>query len=304
MIFLRRSHRRRGLTAGFLAKIKSGSAKANGGGFKGKGLERLDKRRDEKDRVEKSTYGDTAEALSLASREGAVIPYKPKTNEYKPSEAPKTNEVDYTFTEIKVEIVHGPAPDKAVNPALYGNPGKNAMAALPQSTIDALAKARKEGRHVDAGHLAKVVARLTQSIELTKAEKFGSPAPEPASTKKTKDPDATDWHAVFPINDYPQKARWKATNKEQMMLLSEVSGASITMRGGSCFLLYLLGHSLRRHILGALFLAFFGRSTLSWLWCNPEGNLADDQVSITLQAKNLEQAVNRNCTSSSNRMTR
>lgn len=219
------------LIPGFLAKIKAGSAKAAGSGFKGKGLERLDKRRDEKDRNEKSTYGDTSEALSLASREGAVIPYKPKTNEYKPQESNKTNEVDYTFTEIKVEIVHGPAPDKAANPALYGTPGRNAIASLPQQTIDALAKARKEGRHVDAGHLAKVVARLTQSIELTKAEKFGSPAPEPAAAKKSKDPDATDWHAVFPINDYPQKARWKATNKEQMTLLSEVSGASITMRG-------------------------------------------------------------------------
>jgi hypothetical protein len=50
-------------------------------------------------------------------------------------------------------------------------------------------------------------------------------------SSKPKDPDATDYHAIFPINDYPQKARWKATNKEQMTLLSEISGASITMRG-------------------------------------------------------------------------
>ena len=82
---------------------------------------------------------------------------------------------------------------------------------------------------MDAVNLAKVVAKLTQSIELTKAEKFGLATAQ--GPQKTKDPDATDWHAVFPINDYPQKARWKATNKEQMTLLSEVSGASITMRG-------------------------------------------------------------------------
>ena len=100
---------------------------------------------------------------------------------------------------------------------------------LPRQTVEALEKAKAEGRHVDAAALAKVVARLTQSIELTKAEKLGLAIVE--GPRRTKDPDATDWHAVFPINDYPQKARWKATNKEQMTMLQEISGASITMRG-------------------------------------------------------------------------
>ncbi|KAI8071365.1 P-loop containing nucleoside triphosphate hydrolase protein [Gongronella butleri] len=33
------------------------------------------------------------------------------------------------------------------------------------------------------------------------------------------------------INDFPQKARWKVTNKEQISLISEISGAAITTRG-------------------------------------------------------------------------
>lgn len=218
------------VSPGFLAKIKSGKARAAGNGYSGKGLERIERKRDEKDRAEKITYGDTSEALSLSSREGAVIPYKPKTNDHKPSEASLKGESDYTFTEIKVDIINGPAPDKAINPSLYSSSGKNLGAALPRQTLDALAKAKAEGRHVDAAALAKVVARLTQSIELTKAEKLGL-ATAVEGPRKTKDPDATDWHAVFPINDYPQKARWKATNKEQMTLLCEISGASITMRG-------------------------------------------------------------------------
>ncbi|RSH91265.1 pre-mRNA processing RNA-helicase [Saitozyma podzolica] len=214
----------------FLEKIKAGKAKAAGSGFSGKGLERIERKREEKDRAEKHTYGDTSEALSLSSREGAVIPYKPKeqTNLFKPPERDLKNESDYTFTEIKVEIVNGPAPDKITNPALFTS-GKNAMAQLPAQTLAALEKAKAEGRSVDAANLAKVVAKLTQSIELTKAEKFGLATAE--GPKRTKDPDATDWHAVFPINDYPQKARWKVTNKEHMTLLSEISGASITMRG-------------------------------------------------------------------------
>ena len=182
-----------------------------------------------------ATYGDTSEALSLSSREGAVIPYKPKTNEYKPPDtAQNRGEADYTFTEIKVEIVKGPAPDKALNPALYGSgTGKNAMSALPQQTLDALKKARAEGRNVDAANLQKVISRLTQAIDLGIKNQSMSAAIAAAASmsSKPKDPDATDYHAIFPINDYPQKARWKATNKEQMTLLSEISGASITMRG-------------------------------------------------------------------------
>ncbi|WRT67042.1 pre-mRNA-processing ATP-dependent RNA helicase PRP5 [Kwoniella shivajii] len=214
----------------FLGKIKSGKARAAGSGYAGKGLEKLERVRVEKDQAEKHTYGDTSEALSLASREGAVIPYKAKTNEYvKGPENPHKGDADYTFTEIKVEIVHGPAPDRVIGPAV----SKVAMASLPAQTIAALEKAKKEGRTVDAEKLAKVVARLTQSIELTKAEKLGlaQPAGTNISGVRTKDPDATDYHAIFPINDYPQKARWKATNKEQMTLLQEISGASITMKG-------------------------------------------------------------------------
>ena len=229
------------LTLGFLEKIKSGKAKASNGGFKGKGLERFDKKREEKNNAEKATYGDTSEALSLSSREGAVIPYKPKTNEYKPPDtAQARGEADYTFTEIKVDIIKGPAPDKAINPALYGTgTGKTSSSSssgttqLPQATLDALKKARAEGRNVDAANLQKVIARLQQAIDLGMKNQPMSAAVASSFSfsSKPKDPDATDYHAIFPINDYPQKARWKATNKEQMTMLSEISGASITMRG-------------------------------------------------------------------------
>lgn len=34
---------------------------------------------------------------------------------------------------------------------------------------------------------------------------------------RRRDPDATDYHAIVWINDYPQKARWKVTNKDTMV---------------------------------------------------------------------------------------
>ncbi len=215
----------------FMKKLKAGTAKAHRSGYVGHGLDKLQRKREEKDRAEKHTYGDTSEAVSLSSREGAVIPYKPKTNEYK-SNVPENSlkgEADYTYTEINVEVVRGPAPDKLPSgPAQRGT--RQDAKSLPSQTLAALEQARKEGRHIDAANLAKIAAKLQKQADHPKAAGLAA-ALAPESGRKTKDPDATDWHAVFPINDYPQKARWKATNKEQMLLLSEISGASITMRG-------------------------------------------------------------------------
>ena len=92
----------------FLAKIKSGKAKHVSSGYSGKGLERIERKRQEKDQNEKATYGDTSEAVSLSSREGAVIPYKPKTNEFKPPEA-KGNAEQGESTMLS-PITHAPSP--------------------------------------------------------------------------------------------------------------------------------------------------------------------------------------------------
>lgn len=78
-------------------------------------------------------------------------------------------------------------------------------------------------------NLQSAVARITASLNKTKAEKHAATQ----STQPAKSSDATEYHAIVPINDYPQKARWKATNKEQMVQLQELSGASITNKGES-----------------------------------------------------------------------
>jgi ATP-dependent RNA helicase DDX46/PRP5 len=41
-----------------------------------------------------------------------------------------------------------------------------------------------------------------------------------ASAARKKDPSATDYHAIIPINDLPQKVRWKVTNEETMSQVS------------------------------------------------------------------------------------
>ena len=57
------------------------------------------------------------------------------------------HEVDYTFTEIRVDIVNGPAPDRLIDPALFR--GAESLAKLPQQAALAIEKAKKEGRMMD-----------------------------------------------------------------------------------------------------------------------------------------------------------
>ena len=46
---------------GFLEKVKQGKAQAAGSGFGGKGLDRLDKERDAKEKAERKAYGEGEE---------------------------------------------------------------------------------------------------------------------------------------------------------------------------------------------------------------------------------------------------
>ncbi|KAJ3028680.1 pre-mRNA processing RNA-helicase [Rhizophlyctis rosea] len=48
---------------------------------------------------------------------------------------------------------------------------------------------------------------------------------------ETKKASEAAFSIEIPINDYPQKARWKVTNKEQINQITEISGAAITTRG-------------------------------------------------------------------------
>lgn len=59
-----------------------------------------------------------------------------------------------------------------------------------------------------------------------------SAQPDDNSTEaaRRRDPDATDFHAIIWINDYPQKARWKVTNKDTMVHVR--FSARLTSRSG------------------------------------------------------------------------
>ncbi|KAH7916330.1 P-loop containing nucleoside triphosphate hydrolase protein [Hygrophoropsis aurantiaca] len=219
------------LANGFLEKVKTGKAQVAGSGFGGKGLDRLDKEREAKDRAERKAYGEPEdEKAEEAAKPGATA-----TTAAAPSD-------DMTFGTFKVEIKRGPAPDSSKG--LLGVAGAAAAArrlahAKEEEKIQSSIKAAQEaaaraGNDTAAQKQAlSVVAKLNAQLKASKLvlqSQLQFAASEESGGRKIN-PDSTDFHAIIPINDYPQKARWRVTNKETMVQLIDMTGASVTNKG-------------------------------------------------------------------------
>ncbi|KAJ7591172.1 P-loop containing nucleoside triphosphate hydrolase protein [Mycena floridula] len=216
------------LANGFLDKLKTGKAQAAGSGFGGKGLDRLDKERDAKERAERKAYGEGEEEKAAPTDDAAKA----------------SNGDDMTFGNFKVEIRRGPAPDSSKG--LLGVGGAI-------STARRLAYAKEEERiqsqiraAEEAGARAgddspayaqsqSVIAKLNAQLRAAKMVLQSQLQLEENPPKNMPVPkanaDSTDFHAIIPINDYPQKARWRVTNKETMVQLIDMTGASVTNKG-------------------------------------------------------------------------
>ncbi|KAI0921345.1 pre-mRNA processing RNA-helicase, variant 3 [Taiwanofungus camphoratus] len=210
------------LANGFLDKVKSGKAKVAGSGFGGKGLDRLDQERDAKEKAERKAYGE---------------PEDEKVEE--PAAKTTTVTDDMTFGSFKVEVKRGPAPDSS-----KGQLGVAGAAAAArrlaqakeeekiQSSLRAAEEAAARAGKDTAAHkqAVSVVAKLNAQLRAHKLVAQSQLQHEDLSGKKSS-ADATEFHAIIPINDYPQKARWRVTNKETMVQLIDMTGASVTNKG-------------------------------------------------------------------------
>lgn len=146
---------------------------------------------------------------------------------------------DMTFGNFKVEIKRGPAPDSSKG--LLGVGGAIAAArrlahAKEEEKIQNQMRAAEEaaaraGKDTAAHKQASsVVAKLNAQLRAFKLVQQSQLQAEDTSGRKAN-PDSTDFHAIIPINDYPQKARWRVTNKETMVQLIDMTGASVTNKG-------------------------------------------------------------------------
>ncbi|KAM0748987.1 P-loop containing nucleoside triphosphate hydrolase protein [Meredithblackwellia eburnea MCA 4105] len=210
----------RAMAEAFAEKVKAGKASAASSGFGGKGLESLANDRDAAARAERAMFGD----------EGA--PAEKKADAPVDENTKAVNDV----SDLEVLIHKGPAPD--TNKRGVAVPAATPSASTPAPPNDAAvaaAKAAEEaaiasGKPVGVAKAQSVIANFNAML---KAKNAARTTENDLSTDaaRRRDPDATDYHAIIYINDYPQKARWKVTNKETMVHLVEDTGASITNKG-------------------------------------------------------------------------
>lgn len=174
------------LSDSFQSKVKEGKERASGSGFGGKGLERLDKDRDLVKKIQKKAYGNGEEDSD-------------------------DEEIDLETSAAKINADESSSAAKSSEPSIAGQAASAAAAAAANAAsagkgadeqLSAAALAAK-------GAAAAVAARINKMSGLkTGGQTVG---------------EDTEGRPVFTeeiiINDYPQKARWRVTNKVNKNIL-------------------------------------------------------------------------------------
>ena len=102
-------------------------------------------------------------------------------------------------------------------PPVSAGGGKGTVRGVPPSVKEA---AERAGRDTAVAKQAlSVVAKLNAQLRAHKLVAQSQLQHEELTSKRSAI-DATEFHAIIPINDYPQKARWRVTNKETMVQVS------------------------------------------------------------------------------------
>ncbi|ORX44050.1 P-loop containing nucleoside triphosphate hydrolase protein [Piromyces finnis] len=196
----------------FINKVKAGDAQYSSSGFGGKGLERLDKERENSKKLQRKIHG-------------AELDEEDEDNTDEEEEKLKES-IDSKITDISstTKTQTSTTTTSTTNPASTENkiPGKG----IEADKIKAVQEIA-----------ALVNAKIGASVKAKKSMEGATPEIKIESTavKPTTDPNASENSSLYAfeieINDYPQKARWRVTNKEQITMITELTGAAITTRG-------------------------------------------------------------------------
>ncbi|KAJ1974633.1 pre-mRNA processing RNA-helicase [Dimargaris xerosporica] len=246
------------LADAFKTKVQAGHAHYSGSGFGGKGLEKLDKDRAMAERLQKKAFGeedDEGEGEGKSDDDddgpggkGIMESTRPTPAHapYAPKDAPSTGALAPTAS-AEPTAPHDPTTSAAVDAARKAA----AKVAAQLATEAHLPLGSVTGKPRDI--VAEINAQFAKSASATTTA--GGPRPStgglPSSGATTdqsgvhggrikgtgpggddhRKESAPIFSFEIEINDFPQKARWRVTNKDQIAQISEHTGAAITTRG-------------------------------------------------------------------------
>ncbi|KAJ2443117.1 pre-mRNA processing RNA-helicase [Coemansia sp. RSA 2440] len=240
------------LADAFLDKVRQGKERHGKSGFGGKGLEKLDKDRTMMKKIQKVSYGD--DALDDDEQDQA---------EYDSEGEPVSAKVQAKAGEAVRRLDSAPNARRQ-NSAMSGNspvrpapPADDMSASVRAAVLAAQAAARRLNISTSTGSqpsaALSAVDQINQQLgtipsptsdasksRLSSRETAQSIIANSSAVAAAAAAAATNSNVAIPvgafgceldINDYPKKARWRATNRETLSQVIEQSGAAITMRG-------------------------------------------------------------------------
>ncbi|OMJ22506.1 Pre-mRNA-processing ATP-dependent RNA helicase PRP5, partial [Smittium culicis] len=192
------------LSNSFLESVKSGQVKyyneGSSGGFGGKGLEKLDVDREAVKKIQRLTFGVEADqdededesALDFDDENPSQAAAKASTSEKKSTK-----------------------PKESIDP-------------LVQAAMKAAQKIVKKFEE-NPGSPTKNSNPIKSALDEVNAE-FGY-VQGSQNVVSNDDIHSAEYFAEIEINDFPQKSRWKVTNRDTLAQITESTGAAITVRG-------------------------------------------------------------------------
>ncbi|OLY80791.1 Pre-mRNA-processing ATP-dependent RNA helicase prp5 [Smittium mucronatum] len=191
------------LANSFLESVKNGQVKyyneGSSGGFGGKGLEKLDVDREAVKKIQRLTFGVEGDQDGEADENSSSIDPE-------------------SFVQTNTIADNSKKPPKSSESA---DPLVRAAMKAAQKVAD------KFGNSV--GSPTNGANSIKNAIDEVNAEfgyKQGS-----QNVVLNDDIHSAEYFAEIEINDFPQKARWKVTNRDTLAQITEATGAAITVRG-------------------------------------------------------------------------
>ncbi|KAI9276996.1 P-loop containing nucleoside triphosphate hydrolase protein [Phascolomyces articulosus] len=228
----------------FQEKVKEGKERLASSGFGGKGLERLDKDRDLVKRIQKRAYG--GEDMEESDEEDIELETRVVSGPGMKDETPPVG-TPPTMTNTTTNQVPSPMPTTPTTTTAGGASTTTTATATPVEATNpndpanaAAEAARKVAARINS-ELGSNKQRNAQDIVAEINSQFNQNSsgihqkqqqqPQQQAQAEEKKEERPVYAEEIMINDYPQKARWRVTNKEQISQITEVSGAAITTRG-------------------------------------------------------------------------
>jgi ATP-dependent RNA helicase DDX46/PRP5 len=212
----------------FNKKVEAGETKKYGGGFGGKGIERLDAARQaEEGRMRKQYRTEDQpeeEEATEAKKEGGKEETTTKTTEAAESMVP-AHLASILRNAMNVQKAEPPPPSANDGGKSGGRPkGLDPMEAARQAAMNITNRVGGNKGTFPKSHITPQNDPHTNNPSLTGAARAGQHV-------DNHGPDAGAFHATLEINDFPQRARWAVTNRTNTSKILDTAQVSITTKG-------------------------------------------------------------------------